>query len=365
MENILIVMLTAQGGRHVLVHRERGVSKARQVYNFRQSILDFDAVLAHIADGVRECIRQGLTPEALALCTQERGGVLLDKQDELLWCAQAAASQQIVDAVHQLVRPQALYYASGMQCRAENILYSLAALRMQDSTVPQRAVHFASVVDYLNYRLTGILRQEYTCAIATGLVDAAQKTWNTDLLCALQLPAKLFSAALCMPGQALGTLRPQLARETGFQGQVFLAPHAAAAVCRVLPKATAVFLCGKDKILLGMRTSLLALSEKGYQDGFSYWDSSEGYLCCCVSDTSAKTSAETLCRLERQAGEKAVAVYAPNARETHETALERLGLPLLTQPREAAALAAALQIMLPTNSSATPCEDFWRTTSAV
>ena len=61
------------------------------------------------------------------------------------------------------------------------------------------------VPEYLTYRFTGKMENEYTNATTTGLVNARTKTWDGELLDRLGYPRRLFGE-LRQPASLWGDL---------------------------------------------------------------------------------------------------------------------------------------------------------------
>ena len=116
-------------------------------------------------------------------------------------------SERYIAAVHNAVPEAELYSVTGLQHLPFNTLYQLAA-------EPDLAGRTALLLpDLIAYRLTGQMRTEETNASTTGLFDAAQGSFSGELLHRLGLPADLF-APLIAPGEAYGTLLPEVAAAT-------------------------------------------------------------------------------------------------------------------------------------------------------
>ena len=118
----------------------------------------------------------------------------------------------------------------------------------------QQADDFLMVPEYLLYRLCGVKAREYTNATSTGLVSAATKEYDPEILRALSLPERLFPR-LTQPGTVLGQLTPDVAREVGGQTSVVLcATHDTASAVEGIPMAeNAPFLSSGTWSLLGAK----------------------------------------------------------------------------------------------------------------
>ncbi len=128
---------------------------------------------------------------------------LLDADGRLL--AQPVAyrddrTNKVIEDVHAVVSPDALFRINGLQHLPFNTIYQLAA--EQQSPLWDRAAHAMLIPDLLAYWLTGERRTELTNASTTGLLDIGRLDWSRDLLDRVGIPA-----ALLPPIQAPGELR--------------------------------------------------------------------------------------------------------------------------------------------------------------
>src|SRR6476659_2755917 len=121
-------------------------------------------------------------------------------------------SAAIVGAVHDVVPPVDLYARTGLQFLPFNTIYQLAAARGSAAFTAARTMLL--IPDLLGYWLSGVRVAEVTNASTTGLLDVRSRTWDTDLIESLSIPASLF-APLRAPGDVIGPLRDDVRRETG------------------------------------------------------------------------------------------------------------------------------------------------------
>lgn len=140
---------------------------------------------------------------------------LLDADGELLAEPVAYRDERtapVIDEVHAQVDPQELYATSGMQYLPFNTIYQLAA--EQRGPLWDRAARALLLPDLLGYWLTGSQVAELTNASTTALVDQRSRTWSTDLLSAVGVPADLL-APVVPPGTLIGTLTEEIRTATG------------------------------------------------------------------------------------------------------------------------------------------------------
>jgi len=117
-----------------------------------------------------------------------------------------------VEAAHELVSPQELYAANGLQHLTFNSLYQFTADRLAGTL--ELADSALLVPDLFAYWLTGRQVAERTNASTTGLVDVATGQWDDALLSRLRLPRRILPD-LVDAGTPIGFLLPQVAEEIG------------------------------------------------------------------------------------------------------------------------------------------------------
>ncbi len=140
---------------------------------------------------------------------------LLDQHRALVgnpWHYRDGRTERSVPAVHALVPPAELYERTGIQFLPFNTIYQLAAARGTSELAAARTVLL--IPDLIGSWLSGIVVAEKTNVSTTGLLDAATRTWATDLMDRIGLPTTLFPD-LRDPGNAVGPLRPEVRDATG------------------------------------------------------------------------------------------------------------------------------------------------------
>ncbi|MBR4652826.1 MAG: rhamnulokinase [Kiritimatiellae bacterium] len=228
----LAIDIGASSGRHILGHIEDGRIVLEEIYRFDNSQIrrgghdcwDHEALVRHVVAGIKACAAAGKIPSTIGIDTWGVDFILLD--DALNPCSDMVAYRDArtdgMDAEVEKTLPFAEHYArTGIQKAIFNTVYQLAALKREHPEQLEKAAHFLMVPDYLNFRLTGRIANEYTDATTTALVNAREKTWDAAVLERLGLPRRIFGE-LSMPGTALGGLSPEVRDEVGFDATVVL-----------------------------------------------------------------------------------------------------------------------------------------------
>ncbi|WUI02450.1 rhamnulokinase [Spirillospora sp. NBC_00431] len=177
-----------------------------------------------------------------------------------------ARTDGVMDRVRAEVGDDVLYQASGLQFLPFNTIYQLAADDLDGAGT------LLLVPDLLAYWLTGEIGAERTNASTTGLLDVRAGTWSRDLLTRLGLPAKILPP-LRDPGDAIGTLREDVAAETGHPSLRVTAvgSHDTASAVAAVPAETGRFgyiSCGTWS-LVGVELDAPVLTEASREANFT------------------------------------------------------------------------------------------------
>ncbi|TXS54364.1 rhamnulokinase [Streptomyces sp. t39] len=121
------------------------------------------------------------------------------------------------EKVHAVIPPEDLYAATGLQHLPFNTVLQLTAAR----GTPQLAAaeDLLLIPDLVSYWLTGLKGTEITNASTTQLVDPRTRDWSGEVARRTGIDLSLFPP-LRSPGDAAGTLLPEVLADTGLTGPV-------------------------------------------------------------------------------------------------------------------------------------------------
>lgn len=237
----LAIDIGASSGRHILSHFESERLVLEEIYRFDNNLTqskdglvwDIESLFSEVLKGIKKCKKIGKIPKSIAIDTWGVDYVLLDenkKEIKPCYCYRDGRTNAVVDEVESLVSPAALYAKTGIQKQNFNTIYQLYADKKNGRL--QNAKYFLMMPEYLSFKLTGVCKNEYTNATTTGLVNAKMKTWDNDILSALDLPSELFGK-LNTPSGVVGDLSADIQKAAGFHSTVLFAPShdTASAVC--------------------------------------------------------------------------------------------------------------------------------------
>ena len=214
MKRYLAIDIGASSGRHIVGTVRDGKIVLEEVFRFTNGQVrkdghdcwDIDGLVASVKAGIDEALATGPI-ESIGLDTWGGDFVLVDANGERCSDAVAYRDSRTEGADEEIERDvisfSDLYRRVGIQKALFNTIYQLWALKKESPEQLERAAHFLTVPEYINYRLTGNIVHEYTDSSTTALLDAVKKDWDFDLIEKLGLPARIFGK-LEMPGATVG-----------------------------------------------------------------------------------------------------------------------------------------------------------------
>jgi sugar (pentulose or hexulose) kinase len=160
-------------------------------------------------------------------------------------------------------------------------LYRMYAFAQEHALELEYADRLLMIPDLMNYYLTGIAANEYTNATMTLMVDQQQKTWQKQLIDALNFPPHVFGQ-LTMPGTVLGPLSTRISEEYEIPQipVVLVASHdTASAIAGVPLKDTGnqwAFLSLGTWAILGIESDTVYTDRGTFETGFATQGGCEG-----------------------------------------------------------------------------------------
>lgn len=278
----LAIDIGASSGRHILGFIKDGRMELEEIYRFDNKQIqknghvcwDLDDLWRGIIEGMKVCGQMGKIPKTIGIDTWAVDYVLLDQNDQLIGDAVAyrdGRTEGIDQIVESLVPEKLLYQKTGIQKQVFNTIYQLMALKEEDPEQLAKAKSLLMIPDYLDLLLTGVKKQEYTNATTTGLVNAAEKKWDQDVIEILGLPKELFGP-LSMPGTVVGQLLPQIREQVGFSATVVLpATHDTGSAFLAVPAKDhqSVYLSSGTWSLLGVESEVPITTENSRKENFT------------------------------------------------------------------------------------------------
>ncbi len=212
--------LGAESGRAILGSLRSGILDIKEVYRFPNDPVQSGGSLRW--DILRLWLEMkraldGLPVQKVSSIGVDTWGVdyaLIGERGELLenpYHYRDRRTDGIMEEVLQQVSRETIYSFTGIQFMPINTLYQFYAASRSTPKLLEAAQALVTIPDLLNYWLTGKLVSEYTDATTTQFVNAATRSWATELLQALHLPVRLLMP-IVEPGTIIGGLKEDVAR---------------------------------------------------------------------------------------------------------------------------------------------------------
>ncbi|MBE7059961.1 MAG: rhamnulokinase [Ruminococcaceae bacterium] len=107
-----------------------------------------------------------------------------------------------------------IYNKTGIQFAELNSIYQMYSSVLDGDPTLKSADKVLFAPDIFNYFLTGKMKNEYTMASTTQLLDPYTKNWSYELIEKVGLPKNIFGEII-MPGTVIGTLSDEICEELG------------------------------------------------------------------------------------------------------------------------------------------------------
>jgi rhamnulokinase len=248
-KKILAFDLGAESGRGILGLFDGGKLRLEVIHRFPNGpvrtldSLHWDVLRLHgdILTGLRKCAAEhggadsvGVDTWGVDFALLGRGGTLLGNPRHY----RDPHTEGVMEAAFARLPRAELYRRTGLQFMRFNSLFQLLALKRDRSPLLDAAETMLFMPDLFHYFLSGMKVNEYTDASTSQMLDPTTRSWASDVLKTLELPAHL-PGTLTPPGTVLGPLRPSVAAETGLAPIPVVAPatHDTAAAVAAVPAA--------------------------------------------------------------------------------------------------------------------------------
>lgn len=226
----LAVDIGASSGRHILGKFENGTVELKEIYRFENGaekkgdklVWNIEKLFANIVAGIKECKNLGIIPYSVGIDTWGVDYALLDKNNEIIgevYSYRDKRTQGMKEKSEEVVSFNELYAHTGIQYAVFNTVYQLYEDKLSGRL--DKAEKFLTVPDYMHYRLSGVMANEYTDASTTALVNAKTRDWDYELIKKYGFPEKIFQK-IAKPGTVLGRFTEEIKNEVGFDAYVVI-----------------------------------------------------------------------------------------------------------------------------------------------
>lgn len=269
----------ASSGRHILGYLENGILKLEEIYRFENNIKEENGTLvwdienleSQVKQGLKRCGEIGKIPETVAIDTWGVDYVLLDENKRELLPAVSyrdSRTNGIPEEIDKIIPRIELYKRTGIQPNNFNTIYQLYCDKKSGKL--QKAKHFLMMPEYLSFKLTGVIKNEYTNATTGGCVNPETKERDLELLEMLGIRSDIFKP-LSLPCTKVGGLSDEVKQLVGFDTTVILCPsHDTASAVAACPVGDdGVYISSGTWSLIGTENKHAVLTEAALDGGFT------------------------------------------------------------------------------------------------
>ena len=197
----ILVTNGTSSGRTILGSVEKGKLKLEEVYRFENYIKDENGTLVwdikhlvkEVIKSIAKCREIGKIPQTVAVDTWGVDYVLIDENGKEILPAVSYRDDRtnfVQEEISKLVFQKELYGRTGIQKQNFNTIYQLYCDKKSGKL--DNAKYFLMIPDYIANRLTGVMKNEYTNATTTNLVNAKTKTWDYEVIDRLGIKKDIF-----------------------------------------------------------------------------------------------------------------------------------------------------------------------------
>ena len=263
----------------VMTGQELHVEEVARFWNGPVTVggmLHWDALALYrsILDGLRKAGRQAGRLDSIGIDSWGVDFGLLDCDGRLLGNPvhyRDRRTEGVIESVLKQIPAADLYRRTGIQLLPFNTLYQLVAAA--GTAQLEAATTLLLMPDLFGYWLTGKVGVEVTNASTTQLLSIATGDWDAGLMTELGIRRDLFPA-LRQPGDPVGDLVPEVARETELKGPVRLTAvgsHDTASAVVAVPASSErfAFIASGTWSLVGLELDRPVLSEASRRANFT------------------------------------------------------------------------------------------------
>ncbi|MDP4117715.1 MAG: rhamnulokinase family protein [Bacillota bacterium] len=179
---------------------------------------DFLRLFFEIKQGILKCVNGGHDDiKAIGIDTWGVDYGLFDKNGKMLgnpYHYRDKRTEGMIQKACGIAGKNYIYEKTGIQFVPFNSLYQMmASIEEKDPTI-EAAEKVLFAPDIFNYFLTGVMKNEYTMASTTQLLDPGTKEWSYELMEKFGIPKKIFGE-IVMPGTVIGNLSDEICEELG------------------------------------------------------------------------------------------------------------------------------------------------------
>ena len=146
-------------------------------------IWDHERPLKNVFEGLKVAFKTYDEVLSVGLDTWGVDYVLLNEKKHVIepvFAYRNPRTEQVINQVHHIIPFEDLYEITGSQFQSFNTIYQLYHDKINGRL--DKAKYFLMIPEYLYFRLTGVMLQEFTEASTTGMIDLKTKDFSKEII---------------------------------------------------------------------------------------------------------------------------------------------------------------------------------------
>lgn len=281
----LAIDIGASSGRHILGYLSGGKLIIEEIYRFSNEMInkdehkywDIEHLFDEVKNGIKICVSRDTIPSTLGIDTWAVDYVLLNKDKKRLQEVYAYRDLRVDNHISELLKSVSfdrIFSITGIQYQKFNTIYQL---KSESQQVKEKASHFLMIPDYLHYRLSDQMVNEYTNLTSTQLLDINTKEISKELLNACEMKRSVFEK-IVKPGSSIGKLNEQLSCELELKCEVIVpATHDTASAFMASVSDNTIIVSSGTWSLMGVEVDKPIITQEAQNANFTNEGGYEGY----------------------------------------------------------------------------------------
>lgn len=216
----------ASSGRAMLFTLENGKLSIEEMHRFSNDpvmvngkyMWDVLRLFYEIKKGINKTVNAGHADiEAIGIDTWGVDYGLFDENGMLLqnpYHYRDTRTDGMIEEADKEIGKRYIFDRTGIQFNFFNTIFQLMAAKKSGDSALKSAKKLLMMPDIFNFFLTGVMKNEYTEASTSQLLDPVNKVWDKELIEKIGIPYDIF-CDIIKPGEVIGMLSDDICAELG------------------------------------------------------------------------------------------------------------------------------------------------------
>lgn len=225
MSNFLAFDFGASSGRAIIAEFINGNLKLEEIYRFPNEpvflggkyVWDFPRLFNELKNALKKVSVMNKKIDGIGIDTWGVDFGLIDKNGNLIGMPMHYRDKRNyygMKETEKFISLDNLYLRNGISNNVFNTCFQLVADKKYRKEILESSYSLLFMPDLFAYYLTGEMKNEFTIASTSALLNINNKEWDYELIDKLDIPKKIFNKIIS-PGEIYGYLTEEVLEETG------------------------------------------------------------------------------------------------------------------------------------------------------